>query len=166
MQEENLKKRYWLWLSFVWYRQLPWLNPSVWITWGFCHHIYNNLVLIVAIIKWKNTLWKVIDITLLNIHNSRRKCLFRSVVAVAFQSVFRAEIHQNDVFLFLKNYFWDQHKTIQNAQKKLIFNKKKWFFKERGLYRVSKQCLMWQVGFGPLLAELDQSLFLILVGQH
>ena len=27
------------------------------------------------------------------------------VVVVAFQSVFRAEMHQNDVFLFLKNYF-------------------------------------------------------------
>ena len=30
-------------------------------------------------------------------------CLFGSVVA--FQSVFHAEMHQNDVFLFLKNYF-------------------------------------------------------------
>jgi hypothetical protein len=28
-----------------------------------------------------------------------------SVVAVAFQITFRAEIHANDVFLFLKNYF-------------------------------------------------------------
>jgi hypothetical protein len=27
------------------------------------------------------------------------------VVAVAFKSTFRAEMHQNDVFLFLKNYF-------------------------------------------------------------
>jgi hypothetical protein len=31
--------------------------------------------------------------------------LFGSVVAVAFQSVFRAEMHQNDVFLFLKIIF-------------------------------------------------------------
>jgi hypothetical protein len=31
--------------------------------------------------------------------------LFGSVVAVAFKSTFRAEMHQNDVFLFLKNYF-------------------------------------------------------------
>jgi len=31
--------------------------------------------------------------------------LFGSVVAVVFQSTFRAKIHQNDVFLFLKNYF-------------------------------------------------------------
>ena len=31
--------------------------------------------------------------------------LFESVVVVVFQSVFRAEIYQNDVFLFFKNYF-------------------------------------------------------------
>jgi hypothetical protein len=28
-----------------------------------------------------------------------------SVVAVAFQSVFRAEMYQNNIFLFFKNYF-------------------------------------------------------------
>ena len=32
-------------------------------------------------------------------------CVFDSVVAVAFQIAFRAEIHANDVFLFFKNYF-------------------------------------------------------------
>ena len=32
--------------------------------------------------------------------------LFRSMVAVAFQSAFRVEMHQNNVFfLFFKNYF-------------------------------------------------------------
>ena len=31
--------------------------------------------------------------------------VFGSVVAVAFQIAFRAEIHVNDVFLFLKNHF-------------------------------------------------------------
>ena len=31
--------------------------------------------------------------------------LFRSVVVVAFQIAFRAEIHVNDVFSFFKNYF-------------------------------------------------------------
>jgi hypothetical protein len=31
--------------------------------------------------------------------------LFESVVVVVFQSVFRAEMYQNDVFLFFKNYF-------------------------------------------------------------
>jgi hypothetical protein len=37
-------------------------------------------------------------------------------------------MHQNDVFLFLKNYFWDQRiKTIQNIQKILIFSKKNKF---------------------------------------
>ena len=33
--------------------------------------------------------------------------LFRSVVAVAFQSIFYFKIHQNDIFLFFKNYFED-----------------------------------------------------------
>jgi hypothetical protein len=51
--------------------------------------------------------------------------MFKSVVAVVFQSVFHVEIYQNDVFLFFKKYFWDQSiKKIQNTQKKLIFNKK------------------------------------------
>jgi hypothetical protein len=31
--------------------------------------------------------------------------LFGSVVAIAFQSAFHSEMHQNDIFLFLKNYF-------------------------------------------------------------
>jgi hypothetical protein len=31
--------------------------------------------------------------------------MFESVVAVAFQSVFQAEMHQYDFFSFLKNYF-------------------------------------------------------------
>jgi hypothetical protein len=31
--------------------------------------------------------------------------VFGSVVVVAFQIAFRAEIHANDVFLFFKNYF-------------------------------------------------------------
>jgi hypothetical protein len=55
------------------------------------------------------------------------------VVVVTFQSVFGAEMHQNDVFLFLKNYFWDQCiKTIQNIQKI-------WIFRERGLHYVPKR---------------------------
>jgi len=48
------------------------------------------------------------------------------VVAVAFQITFRAEIHANDFFSFLKNYFLYQHiKTIQNIQTILNFSKKK-----------------------------------------
>jgi hypothetical protein len=31
--------------------------------------------------------------------------VFVSVVAVAFQVAFHAEIHANDIFLFFKNYF-------------------------------------------------------------
>jgi len=31
--------------------------------------------------------------------------LFGSVVAVAFQIAFRAKMHANDIFLFIKNHF-------------------------------------------------------------
>jgi hypothetical protein len=54
------------------------------------------------------------------------KRVFGSVVVVAFQIAFRAEIHANDVFSFFKNYFWHQHiKTIQKVQTALNFSKKK-----------------------------------------
>jgi hypothetical protein len=33
------------------------------------------------------------------------KSVFGSVVVVAFQITFRAEIHANDIFLFFKNHF-------------------------------------------------------------
>jgi hypothetical protein len=43
--------------------------------------------------------------------------VFGSVVVIAFQIIFRAEMHANDIFLFFKNYFLHQHiKTIQNIQ--------------------------------------------------
>jgi hypothetical protein len=44
---------------------------------------------------------------LLEIHQKIHliKSVFGSVVAVAFQITFRAEMHANDVFLFFKNYF-------------------------------------------------------------
>ena len=52
--------------------------------------------------------------------------MFGSVVAGAFQITFRAKMHANDVFSFLKNYFWYQHiKTIQTIQTILNFSKKK-----------------------------------------
>jgi len=38
-------------------------------------------------------------------HRSPLMSVFGSVVAVAFQIAFRAEIHVNDVFLFFKNHF-------------------------------------------------------------
>jgi hypothetical protein len=34
-----------------------------------------------------------------------KKSVFGSVVAVAFQIAFRAEIHANDIFSFFKNHF-------------------------------------------------------------
>jgi len=35
--------------------------------------------------------------------------MFGNVIAVAFQSVFYSEMHQNNIFLFFKNYFLYQH---------------------------------------------------------
>ena len=75
------------------------------------------------------------------------------MVAVVVQSAFRLEIHQNDIFLFFKNYFWDQHiKTIWKHKKKKIFSKKKknWNLRERGWNRVPKRSLMF--GFCALVA--------------
>jgi hypothetical protein len=31
--------------------------------------------------------------------------VFKIVVAIAFKNVFRLEMHQNNIFIFLKNYF-------------------------------------------------------------
>jgi hypothetical protein len=47
-----------------------------------------------------------------------------SAVAVAFQSVFRVKIHQNDIFLFLKIIF-----EISISKQFKIFKKKLIFFK-------------------------------------
>jgi hypothetical protein len=65
------------------------------------------------------------------------------VVAGAFQIIFRAKMHANDVFSFFKNHFWHQHiKTIQNIQTILNFSKKKiQIFWERELNRVPKRSL-------------------------
>ena len=63
--------------------------------------------------------------------------VFGSVVVVAFQIAFRAEIHANDVFLFFKNHFLYQHiKTIQKVQTALNFSKKK---KKKNLKFAEKQ---------------------------
>ena len=52
--------------------------------------------------------------------------MFGSVVAVAFQIAFHAEIHANDIFLFFKIFFWHQHiKTIQKYKLYLILAKQK-----------------------------------------
>jgi hypothetical protein len=46
------------------------------------------------------------------------------MVAIVFQSTFRAEIHQNDIFLFLKIIFKISALKRFKTYKKLIFNKK------------------------------------------
>jgi len=59
----------------------------------------------------------------------RERGMFESVVAVAFQSAFHVELHQNNVFLFFKNYFWDQRiKMNQNMATKNLFLAKKMNF--------------------------------------
>jgi len=60
--------------------------------------------------------------------------MFGSMVAVVFQSVFRAEIHQNNVFLFFKKSFVrSAHQNNSKHKKKLIFSKTKFnFFENTG----------------------------------
>jgi hypothetical protein len=51
------------------------------------------------------------------------------VFAIAFQSVFRAEMHQNDFFLFLKKLFLrSAYQNDPKHTKKIIFSKKNKFF--------------------------------------
>ena len=51
------------------------------------------------------------------------------MVAVAFQSVFHAEIHQNNIFfIFLKLFLRSAHQNDPKHIKKLIFSQKKNFF--------------------------------------
>jgi len=52
------------------------------------------------------------------------KCLFGSVIAVIFQSVFRAEMYQNNFFNFLKIIFKINASKQSKIYKKLIFSKK------------------------------------------
>ena len=49
--------------------------------------------------------------------------MFRSVVVVAFQSAFHAEMHQNDVFLFFKKIIFD----ISTSKQSKTY-KKNYFF--------------------------------------
>jgi hypothetical protein len=60
--------------------------------------------------------------------------LFGSVIAAAFQSVFHAKIHQNDVFfIFKKSFLRSAHQNDSKHKKKF------WFFWKRGLTCVSKR---------------------------
>jgi hypothetical protein len=52
--------------------------------------------------------------------------VFESVVVIVFQSVFNSEKYINNIFLFFKNYFWDQHiKMIWKYQKHINLKQKK-----------------------------------------
>jgi hypothetical protein len=50
--------------------------------------------------------------------------VFKSVVVITVQSDFCSEIHQNNIFLFLKNYFGISTLKQFEKIKKLILNKK------------------------------------------
>ena len=57
---------------------------------------------------------------------------FFSAIVIVFQSAYRAEIHQNDVFLFFLNYFLNQHiKLISKHQTAGLYNVKKIIIKFR-----------------------------------
>jgi hypothetical protein len=50
------------------------------------------------------------------------KCLFRSVVAVVFKSIFHAEMHQNNIFfIFYKLFLKSAHQNNSKHTKKINF---------------------------------------------
>lgn len=52
--------------------------------------------------------------------------MFEIVVAVTVQSVFRLEMHQNEVFFFILNHFLHHtSKQSENIKKKIHFKQKK-----------------------------------------
>ena len=54
------------------------------------------------------------------------------MIIVAFQSIFRAEMHQNDIFFILKKLFLRSgHQNDPKNTKNLIFSKKKLILEER-----------------------------------
>jgi hypothetical protein len=54
--------------------------------------------------------------------------VFESVVAVAFQSVFNSEMHQNNILFFKFIFDINASKRFKNTKKILILNKKNKFF--------------------------------------
>ena len=59
--------------------------------------------------------------------------MFGSVVVIDFQNIFHAEMHQNNIFSFLKNYFSDQRKKKRfKIYKKIIFSKTIEYFENAG----------------------------------
>jgi hypothetical protein len=70
------------------------------------------------------------------------------VVAVAVQSVFRLEMHQNNVFSFLKiNFDISTSKRSENTKKKILANKIQ-ILREHDLHRISKHALRVLMGGG------------------
>ena len=91
-------------------------------------------------------------LTIINFIVLLPRSVFGSVVVVAFQSVFHSEKYANNVFLFFKNYFWDQHiKMIWKHQKQINSKQKKKFkfFRKR----------FWKALPNALLDPMDSSLW-------
>ena len=99
-----------------------------------CLFILNNFQFIIIFYMNYDGILKCWGFALMcrNLEVWSHKGMLGSVVAVAFQITFRAEIHVNDVFLFFKNHFWYQHiKTMQNIQNILNLKKKLNFLEMR-----------------------------------
>jgi hypothetical protein len=55
--------------------------------------------------KYKKNKNKIYTTSFETQYKAKARGLFEIVVAVVVQSVFRLEMHQDDIFLFFKNYF-------------------------------------------------------------
>jgi hypothetical protein len=64
----------------------------------------NSVLLVKNSLNLKNIILIFLKNKLINLYPPAKR-VFESVVAVVFQSFFYSKIHQNNIFLFLKNYF-------------------------------------------------------------
>jgi hypothetical protein len=68
------------------------------------------------------------------------------VVAVVFQNVFYLEMHQNNFFLFLKNYFWYQPiKIIWKHQKYINLKQRKKIKFLKNTFETQKQIKFYEI---------------------
>jgi len=79
------------------------------------------------------------------------------VVVVTFQSAFYLEMHQNNFFIFFKNYFWYQRiKMILKHKKKLIWSEKNKFFKST--FEMQKQTKFYETQLQKHVKTTSQKL--------
>jgi hypothetical protein len=65
------------------------------------------------------------------------KIIFRSLVVITFQSVFYLEMHQNNIFYFLKITFYIVHQNNLKTLKNINLKKKLIFF--QNIFKIQKQ---------------------------